>query len=919
MESNGYNYELLCGEYNRGGNRGRYRGRAYRSNWRPHDRGNFHRPNFRNQRHDFPLNNEGNYVPNGRQDQANETSHRSGERHYRPIHVSDDRRGSRRAPFRPIRGRQDFRHQVNDSSAASGYSGSNSRSSTDNHRPYSSTNSNSSASNHQSFHGNEGTQRECLSEGLRRGSCDCIICFDRIRQNDRIWSCSNCYQIFHLNCIKKWVNSSAEKQEVGWRCPGCQNVFDEIPRKYFCFCGKEENPEWNRNDTWRLPHSCGQQCLRKRRLLDCNHPCTLLCHPGPCPPCGSYVIRRCFCGETTKQTRCDDESAVSCEIICDKALSCGLHKCERNCHLNDEHVCYEIIIQTCFCEKSSREVQCNKGVDRNYSCGEICGKIRKCGHHTCDLLCHSGECPPCDLSPELLTHCPCGKSPLSNLAAFTTRTLCTDPVPVCNNICGKLLTCGGKDEEHKCTSRCHSGPCPSCSLMSSLKCNCGGSLIQVNCSEVTTDSIVKCKKRCNKPKTCRRHRCNQNCCTDTQHKCDLICGQKLSCNLDRCDRPCHLGNCPPCQNTSFDELACHCGTAVLFPPIPCGTRPPECDEPCQRQHNCEHPPQHKCHSESVCPPCTVLTAKWCYGEHELRSCIPCFQTDVCCGLPCGRFLSCGRHNCSRRCHSGFCQTEGEICTQPCTNPRSECGHPCLLPCHEGDCATSSCKSIVTVTCRCGRRSASVYCAENLSIYNRMAALQMANVVNIDEKLQRTRTLECDGECALEDRNRRLALALQIRNPDITNKLRPPAYSDFLKDQAKKSPELVSSIYQQFTELVHNAKESKQKSRSFAFQPMKSDHRRVIHELSEFFGCETQSYDQEPKKNVVATAFKDKSWLPSASLLSVIEKESTGNLSRLAGKAPPPVPHCSSRRDPQTNTVERQDKPTSVVDYFDYTD
>ena len=32
-------------------------------------------------------------------------------------------------------------------------------------------------------------------------------------------------------------------------------------------------------------------------------------------------------------------------------------------------------------------------------------------------------------------------------------------------------------------------------------------------------------------------------------------------------------------------------------------------------------------------------------------------------------------------------------------------------------------------------------------------------------------------------------------------------------------------------------------------------RRVVHELAEFYGCETQSYDQEPNKNVVATAYK----------------------------------------------------------------
>lgn len=50
-------------------------------------------------------------------------------------------------------------------------------------------------------------------------------------------------------------------------------------------------------------------------------------------------------------------------------------------------------------------------------------------------------------------------------------------------------------------------------------------------------------------------------------------------------------------------------------------------------------------------------------------------------------------------------------------------------------------------------------------------------------------------------------------------------------------------------------QSKQKCRSHSFPPMNRDQRRIVHELAEFFGCETQSYDEEPKRNVVATAFK----------------------------------------------------------------
>lgn len=42
-------------------------------------------------------------------------------------------------------------------------------------------------------------------------------------------------------------------------------------------------------------------------------------------------------------------------------------------------------------------------------------------------------------------------------------------------------------------------------------------------------------------------------------------------------------------SVGFDELACHCGLTVLYPPIDCGTKPPECKNMCTRRHECDHP------------------------------------------------------------------------------------------------------------------------------------------------------------------------------------------------------------------------------------------------------------------------------------------------------------------------------------------
>lgn len=121
------------------------------------------------------------------------------------------------------------------------------------------------------------SQREKLSREIEAGRLECLVCYDIIKPYNSVWSCPNCYHIMHLNCIIKWAESS--KSEEGWRCCACQNISKTLPREYYCFCGKVKNPQVNRND---MAHSCGDVCGRSEI---CSHPCTQLCHPGPCPLC----------------------------------------------------------------------------------------------------------------------------------------------------------------------------------------------------------------------------------------------------------------------------------------------------------------------------------------------------------------------------------------------------------------------------------------------------------------------------------------------------------------------------------------------------------------------------------------------------------------------------------------------------------
>lgn len=289
------------------------------------------------------------------------------------------------------------------------------------------------------------------------------------------------------------------------------------------------------------------------------------------------------------------------------------------------------------------------------------------------------------------------------------------------------------------------------------------------------------------------------------------------------------------------------------------------------------------------------------GGHELRRNIACHLRDISCGLPCGKALPCGEHTCIKTCHKDECMAEDEVCQQLCTKPRPECSHPCGAACHPDQaCPKTSCQAQIQVKCKCGNRSERALClqgAPDSSDYQRMATMMMAmkmadvqsgqsvdisSLTGSDTK-KKTRQLECTKECAILERNKRLALALEIKNPDIQGKLGNPTYSVFLKDFAKQSMNFVTSIEKQLSELVLSAQKSKQLKRSHAFPAMNSAQRRVVHELSEAYGCQSQSYDVEPNKNVVATACKDRCWQPTVTLSQFVMRE-------LYPKAPVPIPH-----------------------------
>uniref|UniRef100_A0A158PAX5 R3H domain-containing protein n=1 Tax=Angiostrongylus cantonensis TaxID=6313 RepID=A0A158PAX5_ANGCA len=540
-------------------------------------------------------------------------------------------------------------------------------------------------------------------------------------------------------CIINWAKKSKE-DDNRWRCPTCQTKCDAIPYNYFCFCGKQRNPTAHVSEiphscgnicggkrSATCPHPCNEVChpgpcpecpvMLTRTcncgnvemavrcgsdvetkcdkvcdlLLECGiHRCTRVCHEGECGPCKVMTQQSCFCGSSSRKILCWEKCSekYSCGSPCTGIYTCGVHPCTRNCHLADESGCGPCPysperITHCPCglwtlkELGLERLSCLEPIP---TCGNLCRKVLKCGtdekKHRCRSMCHTGECPPCELNTSIVCRCKQVK---------------------------RTLTC-----------------------VEYLEFNCENEFL--------------CAKRCRKRKSCGIHKCQELCCVQTEHICLQICNKRLSCGLHFCESICHAGQCPRCLNSSFEEQFCHCGRTVRLPPVPCGSSLPECSELCARPHRCSHPVTHRCHSEQHCPPCTVLVEKMCYGNHEIRRNVPCHIDAVSCGRPCGKPLTCGAHYCSRNCHSGDCVKNGEKCTRSCMVLRRPCEHPCALPCHGSNvCPESDCQYLVNVTCECGRRKSQMKCSDKMA-RNKKFAEALELVTNEDGDLEREPTI-----------------------------------------------------------------------------------------------------------------------------------------------------------------------------------
>lgn len=469
-----------------------------------------------------------------------------------------------------------------------------------------------------------------IHEDINNGQYECVICSSEVVRSSRIWACTTCWTVVHHHCTRKWYKSQMDGeqpqgQEPTWRCPGCNSKLTEEPGTYHCWCGKEINPK---SIPGLPPHSCGQTCSKPRGT--CPHPCPIQCHSGPCPPCTLMgPVQSCFCGKHTSQKRCIDtdySNGFSCNEVCGDLLPCGEHTCGQTCHPGLCGACEVPVPSTCYCGKEHKDILCDKRDDiiesynygqsqatssdgsdvtagswfeGSFACEQTCGRQYDCKHHVCEKPCHpqDEEAAHCPLSPDVVAHCPCGKTLLKEIMDAP-RQSCRDKIEHCKKICGKTLNCG-----HQCQDTCHIGNCKPCFQKTEIACRCGRTTVKSSCQQVAPEDVHNpmCFRTCRALLSCGRHQCDSRCCpgekraakrqanrrkagaanedVEDEHICPRMCGKMLKCGKHFCEHLCHKGPCPSCLEAIFDEISCSCGRTVLYPPQPVRTTPSD-TSPC---------------------------------------------------------------------------------------------------------------------------------------------------------------------------------------------------------------------------------------------------------------------------------------------------------------------------------------------------
>jgi len=231
-------------------------------------------------------------------------------------------------------------------------------------------------------------------------------------------------------------------------------------------------------------------------------------------------------------------------------LNCGRHECAERC-CSGEGKAHGRLNSRRKMKSYNPGQSSSDGFESEHICTRPCGRLLKCGTHSCQMLCHRGPCGTClEASFDELS-CNCGRTVLSPPVA------CGTTPPKCEFLCTRDTDCGHPKVPHPCHT--DEVGCPNCPYLVEKTCLCRKRGVKnVPCFK----NAVSCGTECGKKLSCGSHNCHKVCHASggCDELCKQQCGKAKSCGhpcLEACHAPFQCPEANPCSITI--QLTCACG------------------------------------------------------------------------------------------------------------------------------------------------------------------------------------------------------------------------------------------------------------------------------------------------------------------------------------------------------------------------
>ncbi|XP_020571510.1 NF-X1-type zinc finger protein NFXL1-like [Phalaenopsis equestris] len=224
----------------------------------------------------------------------------------------------------------------------------------------------------------------------------------------------------------------------------------------------------------------------------------------------------------------------------------------------------------------------------------------------------------------------------------------------------------------------------------------------------------------------------------------------------------------------------------------------------------------------------------------------------------------------RRILTAFLQAlSGKLsCGQLCGAPRRDCKHTCIAPCHPSStCPEQRCDFATTISCSCGRITATVPCGAGASSssFSNDALFEASIIQKLPVPLQTIdgngrkvpigqRKLVCDAECDKAARKRQLADAFDVTQPNLDSLHfgESSGTLDLLSDLMRREPKWVMAVEDRFKFMVLGKSKPGNGSnmKVHVFCHMVKEKRDAVRYMAERWKLSVHAAGWEPKRFIV---------------------------------------------------------------------